>query len=98
MVWIFEPKNTVQFTIVTSVAPNSAPALTIHGIASAAVVNGLTSAVSDTTHHYAMVTMPDSEGYYVGSWYMTKTVVSSEYDFYKRFSFRISETERDEEP
>lgn len=91
---IFEPRNTVQFTLVTSVAPNSAAALTIHGISSTAVVNSLTSTASDTTHHYAFVTMPNSEGYYVGEWYMEKTINSSAYQFIKRFSFRLQETER----
>ena len=91
---IFEPRNTVQFTVTTSTSPNSNPALTIHGINSTAVVNSLSVQQSNSTHHYAFVTMPNTEGVYVGEWYMEKTLNSSAYQFIKRFSFRLSETER----
>ncbi len=91
---VFEPLNTLQFTVVTSVAPNSAPALTIHGIASQAVVDSLTSQVSDSTHHYAFVTMPDTPGYYLADWYAEKTLVSSVFPFQKLFPFRIVRTKR----
>ena len=91
---IFEPRDTVQFTIVTSTSPDGVPRLTIHGIASTAVVNSLTSTASDSTHHYAFVTQPNSEGEYVAEWSMQKTLVSSAFDFVKRFRYRIQETDR----
>jgi len=88
----FEAGNTVQFTMVTSVAPNAAPVLKVTGPFSATVLNSITAVQSDTTHYYALYTMPTSLGVYMGEWFAQKTFNGSVYDFTKRFLFNVVKT------
>lgn len=90
----FETGNTVQFTFTSSIAPDSAPLLKITGIGTTTPINSLTAVASDSTHYYALYTMPTSAGVYMGEWHAEKTVVSSTYPFKKRFLFNIVEPKR----
>jgi len=91
MISIFEPGDTIQFTFVSSVAPDSAPIFKVTGIADT-VIASLTSVQSTTTAFYAMYTIPTSEGFYIGEWVAQKTVNSSAYNFVKKFVFRAETT------
>lgn len=88
---VFEPGNTIQFTFVSSVAPNSEPIFKVTGVAQT-VIASLTSAQSDTTHYYALFTMPTSEGVYLNEWFAQKTVAGSAMNFIKRSIFQVKET------
>lgn len=88
---VFEPGNTIQFTWVSSTAPDSAPIVKITGINNT-IINSLTSISSDSTHYYAMYTLPSSEGFYISEWNAVKTVQSSAYNFVKKMVFRIEPT------
>lgn len=85
---IFEPNDSVQFTFVSSVAPDSAPVFKVTGI-NDTVINSLSSIQSNTTNYYSIYTMPTSEGYYIGEWYAVKTMTGSSYPFVKKFVFQI---------
>ena len=89
----FEVGDTRQFTFVSSVAPDAEPILKITGIVGT-VINSITSVQSDATHFYAMVTMPTSEGVYMGEWLAQKTlsVSSTVYPFVSRFLFNVALT------
>lgn len=87
----FEPGNTIQFTFVSSVAPDSAPILKITGIAQT-VVASITATQSDTTHYYTLYTVPTSEGVYLGEWFAQKTFSGSAYNYIKRFLFQSKPT------
>jgi len=87
----FEPGNTIQFTFVSSVAPNAAPNFAVRDKANTVIHSG-TSATSDTTHFYALYTIPDGNEWYSGEWLAQKTVSGSVYDFIRRFGFRALET------
>lgn len=89
----FHPGNTVQFTWVSSVAPDAEPTLVITGL-NDTVIASLTSIQSDSTHYYALYTIPTSIGVYMGEWQANKTVVSSVYPFNKSFLFRSNPTRR----
>jgi len=88
---IFEPGDSVQFTWVSSVAPDSAPILKVTGVANS-VISSATSIQSDSTHYYSMYTLPSSEGFYVGEWYAQKTVSGSAFNFVKKMVFRVEPT------
>lgn len=88
----FEPGNTVQFTFVSSIAPDAAPTFKVLNAANTAVAS-ITAATSDSTNYYAMYTMPTTQGAYVGEWVAAKTVAGSAYNFVKRFVFNIRLTE-----
>ena len=87
----FEKGNTIQFTWVSSVAPDSAPTLKVLNN-SLTTVASITSISSDTTHYYAMYTTPASEGIFIGEWVAQKTVAGSAYNFVKRLPFTVRET------
>ena len=87
----FEPGNSIQFTFVSSVAPDSAPIFKVTGVADT-VIASLTSIQSTTTAFYAMYTLPSSQGFYIGEWFAQKTVSGSAYNFVKKFVFRVEET------
>lgn len=91
MIDIFEPGDSVQFTWVSSVAPDSAPILKVTGVANS-VISSATSIQSDSTHYYSMYTLPSSEGFYVGEWYAQKTVSGSAFNFVKKMVFRVEPT------
>ena len=88
----FEKGNTVQFTFVSSVAPDSAPTFSVTGPGSAGVVTSGTAITSDSTHYYALFTMPGTGGVYLGEWAAKKTLAGSAYWFRKRFLFNVVET------
>lgn len=89
---VFEPGNTIQFTLTSSVAPDSAPIFKVLGSGNT-VLSSITSITSNTTNYYALYTMPTTEGAYVGEWFALKTVASSAYQFVKRFVFNVKRTE-----
>ncbi len=88
----FEAGDTVQFTFVSSIAPDSAPRFTMTG-SGGTLTNSQTSTSSGSTSYYAMVTMPASaDGVYLGEWYAQKTVAGTQYPFYTRFNFNVART------
>ena len=90
----FEAGDTVQFTFVSSVAPDFTPRFNMVGSGNA-VVSSIASVQSGSTAFYAMVTMPSSaDGVYVGEWYTEKTVAGDLFPFYKRFLFNVTRTVR----
>ena len=91
MISTFEPGNTIQFTFVSSVAPDSAPIFKMTGIGST-VVASITASQSDSTHYYAIYTFPVSEGIYLTEWFAQKTLVSSTFNFIKRDLYQVKTT------
>lgn len=89
----FEPTNTLQFTWVSSVSPDAEPILKITGV-DGSTVTSLTSVQSDSTHYYALYTLPNTEGICLAEWYAEKTVSSSVRPFIKRFVFNIVDTKQ----
>lgn len=90
----FEAGDTVQFTFVTSVPPDTVPLFTMVGSGNT-VVGSITAQQSDGTAFYAMVTMPSSDdGVYLGEWSTSKTVSGDLYPFKKRFLFNVTRTVR----
>lgn len=90
----FEAGDTVQFTFVTSVPPDTVPLFTMIGSGSA-TVGSFTTQQSASTAFYAMVTMPSSEdGVYLGQWSTSKVVAGDSYPFVKRFVFNVTRTPR----
>ncbi len=87
----FEAGNTIQFTLTTSVAPDAAPRFRVVDAAEA-MVTSLTAVSSDTTHYYAIVTMPIGEGAYIGEWLAAKTFQGSARNFLKKFAFNVITT------
>ena len=92
---MYEAGDTKQFTLVTSVAPDSSPRLAIFGPNTfSTLVSSVTSTASDTTAFYAMVTMPSSgDGVYMAEWFAQKTVLGTPYPFYKRVTFVVARTQ-----
>lgn len=94
----FEPGDTMQFTWASSVAPDAAPIFKISmvncaevtsGGALASVIASVTAVQSDTTHYYALFTMPTSPGYYMGQWDARKTVSGSAYNVLKHIGWKV---------
>lgn len=84
----YEAGDTVQFTWVSSIAPDSVPIVKITDIANA--VTSLTSVESGASgYYYALYTMPNTAGVYMVEWYAQKTIVSSVYPFRKRELFNV---------
>lgn len=89
----FEQGNTVQFTFVSSVAPDSAPVFSVTDALNETVVASFSSVQSDTTNYYALFTMPASNGFFVGRWDALKTFQGSVRNFTQRFVFKVQETD-----
>lgn len=91
---VFEDSNTVQFTWVSSVAPNSAPLFSVEN-QSGSVVSSFSSISSDTTHYYALYTMPNvaNQTWQVATWTAQKTVSGSAYNFIRRIVFKVEKTQ-----
>ena len=90
----FEAGDTVQFTFVSSIAPDTSPRFTITGSGNA-VINSLTAIQSggSSTQFYALVTMPNSsDGSYIAEWYALKTAGGDTFPFYKRMLFNVVRT------
>ena len=90
---VFEAGDTLMFTFTSSVAPDAAPTFSVKGIVGT-LVSSSTSNQSDTTHYYALYTMPTSEGFYLGQWNAQKTFQGSPWPFIKRFAFKVNETDK----
>ena len=88
----FEGGNTIQFTFVSTIAPNAAPIFSVIDD-KGTVLTSETSQQSNATNYYAMFTMPNSpDKYFVGRWLAQKTVASSVRDFVRRFGFKVDVT------
>lgn len=85
---IFEPGDSRQFTFQSSVAPDAAPWFAVYDKAEA-LVSSMTSTSSDSTHYFAMVTMPTTEGIYVGRWNANSTVGGTAYPFKRSVIFNV---------
>lgn len=84
----FEAGDTIQFTWVSSIAPDAAPIVKITNVANA--VTSYTSVQSgDPGYYYALVTMPNTAGVYMIEWAALKTVTTSTYPFVKRDLFNV---------
>ena len=93
---VFESENSVQFTFVSSVAPDSAPLFSVTG-RTGTVVASFTSATSNSTSFYALYTMPtlvsrDGQDFQVAKWTAVKTVNNSAYNFVRRIRFKVKQT------
>lgn len=88
---VIEPGNTVQFTFVASVAPDSAPTFKVRDVGDT-VVASITAVQSDSTHYYALYTVPDSDQPMVGEWYALKTFSGSARVFIKKYPFNVAKT------
>jgi hypothetical protein len=92
----FEAGDSLQFTFVTSVAPDAAPYLAIFG-SGEALVSSATANTSDATSYYSVFTMPSTaDGPYLGEWGAQKTVAGTPYPFRKRFQFNVVRMRRGE--
>ena len=88
----YESGDTVQFTFVSSVAPDANPRLAITNN-SGTLVSSATAQSSDSCSFFAMMTMPGSaDGVYRGEWYAQKTTAGDTFPFYKRFLFNVATT------
>lgn len=93
----FEPGDSLQFTFVCSIVPDSAPSFAVFADSEGAtLVQSQTSQTSAALAYYAMQTMPSSEGVFVGEWRALKTVGATTYPFIKRFTFNVTRTRRGE--
>lgn len=88
---VFEPGNTVQFTFTSSVAPDSAPTFKLRDIDDT-VVTSITAVQSDSTHYYALYTVPGSEQSMLGEWVAVKTFNGSAYNFVQKYPFNVTKT------
>jgi hypothetical protein len=89
----YEPGDTVMFTWVASTAPDAAPLFSVFD-PSSNVVASLSSTQSDSTHYYALFTMPASgPTHYVSQFRALKTVSGSAYQVISRDSFRVRSTD-----
>lgn len=88
--------DTRQFTFVCSVAPDSAPWLTVYGPNSfSTLVASVSSVTSGTTAFYSMYTFPSSSfGMYKGIWRAVKTVAGSAYPFITERLFSVVDPTR----
>ena len=88
----YESGDTVQFTFVSSVTPDSNPRLAITNN-SGTLISSATSQASAAGSYFAMMTMPGSaDGVYRGEWYAAKTTAGDTFPFYKRFLFNVATT------
>ena len=87
-----EAGDTLQFTFVSSVAPDAAPSFAVY-TSSATLLSSQTAQTSGTTAYYAMFTMPSSaDGVYLWEWRALKTVVGSAFQFTRRETFLVDRT------
>jgi hypothetical protein len=86
-----EAGNTVQFTFVSSIAPDAAPIFKAINDGDT-VVNCQTSIQSNATAFYALYTTPGSDQWMIGEWWAQKTVSGSARNFVKKFPFKVERT------
>jgi hypothetical protein len=90
----FEAGDTTQFTWVSSVSPDAAPYFAVFG-SGTTLLSSQTVQTSDSTHYYALYTMPTSaDGPYLWEWGADKTVAGTAYPFRKREVFNVVTTRR----
>lgn len=95
MIERYEAGTTRQFTFVSSVAPDSAPHLTVWGPGDT-IVASETAQTSGSTAFYAMVTMPTSaDGNYLAEWRAESTAAGSAKPYVERIRFVVSQTARE---
>jgi len=93
----FEPGDSLQFTFTCSVVPDGAPSFAMFADdLGQTLVQSQTSQTSHSLAYYAMQTMPNSDGVYVGEWKTNKTVAGTVYPFIKRLVFNVTRTRRGE--
>lgn len=94
----FEVGDTIQFTWVSSIVPDSAPWLFITGSGNT-IVASITSVESGAAgYYYALYTIPNSAvatGVYMLEWMAQKTITTSVYPFRKRDLFNVVAPTRD---
>lgn len=91
----FEAGDSMQFTWVSSVAPDAAPYFAVFG-SGTALISSQTAQTSATTMYYAVFTMPASaDGVYLSEWGANKTVAGTPYPFRKRSLFNVVRTRRE---
>ncbi len=91
----YEAGDSLQFTWVSSVAPDSAPYFAVFGSGDT-LTESQTAQTSASTQYYAVFTMPASaDGVYLWEWGATKTVAGTPYPFRKRNLFNVVRTERE---
>jgi len=88
---IYEMGDTIQFTWTASLAPDSAPRLTIQDAAGTYVYSG-SAQQSSSVQYFSMVTMPYTPGWFLYEWTADKTIASSLYPFINRGVFRVDRT------
>ena len=90
----YEAGDTMQFTWVSSAAPDAAPYFAVFGSGDT-LINSQTTQQSASTQFYAVFTMPASaDGLYLWEWGATKTVAGTPYPFRKRNLFNVARTRR----
>lgn len=88
----YEAGDSLQFTWVSSVAPDAAPYFAVFGSGDT-LVNSQTAQTSSSTEFYAIYTMPSSaDGVYLWEWGAVKTVAGNPYPFRKRNLFNVFRT------
>lgn len=88
----FEAGDTLQFTFVSSVAPDAEPLFAVIGSGNTLVAS-VTALSSSSTAFYALFTMPSSaDGVYMGEWSAQKSVGGTAYPFRRRFLFNVLRT------
>ncbi len=88
---VFQAGNAVQFTWVSTLAPNSAPIFALYENNTDTVVSTMTAISSDTTHYYALGQLPGSEQWMTAEWTAEKTIGSSVWTFVNRFAFAVKD-------
>jgi hypothetical protein len=89
---VFERGDTQMFTWMASVAPDSAPRLSIVDSANT-VLHSATAVASGGAFYYSMFTMPNCVGWYLYEWEAFKTIAGSAYPFVNRGVFRVDQTQ-----
>lgn len=90
---VFELGNTIQFTWVSTVAPDSAPLFSVREEQSQSIVASVTAIQSASNAFYGLFTIPASEGlFYTAEFLALKTVQGSAYQFTKRLAFKAERT------
>ena len=89
---VFERGDTQQFIWTASIAPDSAPRLSIVDSANT-VLHSATSIQSGATAFYSMFIMPNADGWYLYEWQAFKTIAGTAYPFVNRGVFRVGMTQ-----
>lgn len=86
----YEAGNSVMFEWASKLAPDSAPTFVVQEKGTAVLVSSFGFAVqSDSTHYFAIVTMPGSEVELEGIWTGQKTFSGTVYPLVDRFEFVV---------